>query len=151
MRGAATAAGCDPDLFERQIQQESGFNPDAFNQGSGATGIAQIVRRFHPDVDPNDPIASLDYAARWMARLHDQYGSYRMALAAYNWGPGNVSRWDGRRESLPDETEHYLDVIMGPGWPEPFMATVIVVSDPARVSRISPPSYAVVPGLAVTG
>src|SRR5262249_6289468 len=36
-----------------------------------------------------------------------------------NWGPGNVARWDGRRETLPDETEHYLDVILGPGWPEP--------------------------------
>jgi hypothetical protein len=54
-----------------------------------------------------------------MARLRDQLGSYRMALAAYNWGPGNVSRWDGGRESLPSETRHYLDVILGQGWPEP--------------------------------
>lgn len=128
-RTAAVAAGADPDLFERQIQQESGFNPDAFNAGSGATGVAQIVSKFHPDVDPHDPIASLDYAARWMARLHEQYGSYRKALVAYNYGPGNldgadglhdgVINWDGRRDALPAETAHYLDVILGPGWPEP--------------------------------
>jgi hypothetical protein len=118
-RAAATRAGCDPDLFERQIQQESGFDPDAYNQGSGATGIAQIVSRFHPDVDPRDPIASLDYAARWMATLHRQYGSYQRALAAYNWGPGNVAHWNGQRDSLPAETRHYLDVIMGPAWTEP--------------------------------
>jgi hypothetical protein len=118
-REAARRAGCDPDLFERQIQQESAFDPDAFNASSGATGIAQIVPRFHPDVNPRDPIASLDYAARWMAQLHEQLGTYRLALAAYNWGPGNVSRWDGTRDDLPSETRHYLDIIMGPGWHEP--------------------------------
>lgn len=118
-REAARRAGCDPDLFERQIQQESGFDPAAFNAGSGATGVAQIVPRFHPGVDPHDPLASLDYAAEWMARLHRQYGTYRKALAAYNWGPGNVAGWDGQRASLPMETRSYLDVILGDGWPEP--------------------------------
>lgn len=118
-REAAARAGCNPDMFVRQIQQESGFDPNAYNASSGATGIAQIIARFHPEVDPRDPIASLDYAARWIASLRDQFGSYKQAFAAYNWGPGNVSRWDGRRESLPGETRHYLDVIMGPGWPEP--------------------------------
>src|SRR5262245_33155533 len=63
-REAAGRAGLDPDLFERQIQQESGFDPDAFNDASGATGVAQLVPRFHPDVDPHDPRASLEYAAR---------------------------------------------------------------------------------------
>src|SRR4051812_13734037 len=96
-RAAAGRAGCDPDLFERQIQQESGFDPDAFNAISGATGIAQLVPRFHPGVDPRDPLASLEYAARWMASLFQQYGTYRRALAAYNWGPGNVAGWGGQR------------------------------------------------------
>lgn len=123
-RQAAQRAGIDPDLFERQIQQESGFNPQAFNAGSGASGVAQIIARFHPGVDPWNPEASLDYAASWMAKLRQQYGSYRKALAAYNWGPGNVAGWDGRRETLPAETRHYLDVILGPGWPEPGVAIV---------------------------
>ncbi len=118
-REAAQRAGGDPDIFCRQIQQESGFNPDAFNKASGATGICQIIARFHPDVDPRDPIASLDYAARWMASLRGQYGSYARALTAYNWGPGNVMGWDGTREGLPEETRRYLDIILGPGWPEP--------------------------------
>lgn len=122
-RGAATRAGIDPDLFERQIQQESGFNPDAYNASSGATGIAQIIARFHPNVDPRDPIASLDYAAHWLASMHASYGSYKHALAAYNWGPGNVNRWNGQRATLPAETRNYLDVILGPGWPEPTERT----------------------------
>jgi hypothetical protein len=118
-RAAAGRGGIDPDLFERQIQQESGFNPDAFNEGSGATGIAQIIPRFHPDVDPRDPLASLDYAAGWMGRLYRQYGSYRKALMAYNWGPGNVQGWNGQPSGMPAETQHYLDAILGQGWPEP--------------------------------
>jgi len=117
--GAARRNGVPMDLFERQIAQESGFNPKAFNAGSGATGIAQIIPRWHPGVDASNPTASLDYAAQWMADLYRLYGSWRKALAAYNWGPGNVAEWDGRRETLPEETRHYLDVILGDGWPEP--------------------------------
>lgn len=117
--GAADRGGVPRKLFARQIQQESQFDPDAFNAPSGATGIAQIVPRFHPDVDPHDPFASLDYAAAWMGRLWREYKSYARALAAYNWGPGNVSKWDGLRGNLPAETRTYLDIILGPGWPEP--------------------------------
>lgn len=114
-RGAALGNGIDPDIFVRQIQQESGFDPGAYNP-SGATGIAQIIPRFHPTVDPTDPIASLDYAAAWMGDLYRQHGSYARALAAYNWGPGNVATWDETRAGLPAETEHYLDVILGADW-----------------------------------
>jgi hypothetical protein len=121
-------------MFERQIQQESGFNPAAFNAGSGATGIAQIIPRFHPDVDPHDPLASLDYASRWIAQLRDQFGgSYARAFAAYNWGPGNVQGWDGRRATLPAETQHYLDVILGPSWDQAGPAPKVTYN------RLEPP------------
>lgn len=122
--------GVPPALFVKQIQQESGFNPDAHNAASGATGIAQIIPRWHPGVDATDPYASLDYAAKLMAGYYRQFGSWRNALAAYNWGPGNVggytktdgtvvAPWDGRRETTNAETRRYLDVILGEGWPEP--------------------------------
>src|SRR5215467_14378047 len=64
-RQAANRAGIDPDIFLRQIQQESGFNPGA-RSPAGAIGIAQ----FMPDtarglgIDPTDPYAALDAAAR---------------------------------------------------------------------------------------
>ena len=136
-RQTAKRAGIDPDRFERQIDQESEFNPDAFNAASGASGIAQIIERWHPAMagQTRDPIASLDYAADLVAGYLRQFGSYRKALAAYNWGPGNVGGytktdgtvvppWDGRRETLPAETRHYLDVILGDGWPEPNVPNV---------------------------
>ncbi len=116
--------GVPVSLFVKQIQQESMFNPDAFNASSGATGIAQIIPRWHPGVDATDPYASLDYAAKWMADLRRIYGSWARALAAYNWGPANVAKWDGKRETLPAETRHYLDVILGEGWPEPLSNSV---------------------------
>jgi soluble lytic murein transglycosylase-like protein len=109
-RQFAVEAGVDPNIFEAQINQESGFNPSAYNP-SGATGIAQIVPRWHPNVDPSDPIASLQYAANLMANHLARYGGdYRLALAAYNAGPGAVQHYGG----VPPyaETQNYVAKIL---------------------------------------
>lgn len=127
-RDAARRFGVDEEVFARQIQQESGFNPSAHNARSGAHGIAQIISRYHPGVDPSDPVASLEYAAQWVADLRKIYGSYRKALASFNWGPANVAKWDGQRDSLPAETRHYLDVILGDGWPEPDATNAVAAA-----------------------
>lgn len=80
--------------FLRQISQESGFNPGA-RSGAGAVGIAQIVPRYHPDVDPNtpgnqaagaNPVVDLNYAAQLDKNLINKYGSVERALSAYNSG-----------------------------------------------------------------
>lgn len=114
----------NPNLFWRQIRQESNFNPDAYNSRSGATGIAQIIARFHPGVDPRNPEASLQYASKWMFDLLQRYrGSWAKALAAYNWGPGNADSWNGQRGSLPAETRTYLDNILGSDWNHPDEST----------------------------
>lgn len=44
------------------IEQESGWNPSAYNEGSGAAGIAQNIRGFSEDYSQNDPIEQL----RWL-------------------------------------------------------------------------------------
>jgi len=105
-RAAAQKAGVDPEIFVRQIQQESGFNPTA-KSPAGAQGIAQIVPQYHPGVDVSDPYASLDYAARLMANhLRTYDGDYSKALAAYNAGPGAVQKYNG----VPPyaETQNYV-------------------------------------------
>jgi len=81
----AVQAGIDPRIFSAQISQESGFDPSA-RSGAGAVGIAQIVPRYHPDVNPTDPVASLRWAANEMASSVRKYGSYQRALSAYNSG-----------------------------------------------------------------
>lgn len=144
-RADAVAAGIDPDYFERQINQESGFDPNAYNP-SGATGIAQIIPRWHPDVDPTDPVASLAYAANLVAAYLEQFGDYARAFAAYNWGPGNVGGytkpdgthvppWDGSRDALPAETQHYLDVILGSDWDADAPAAVVKLSEVLAKAR----------------
>ena len=136
-RDAAQRRGLDPAIFERQIRQESGFNPQAYNAQSGASGIAQIVERFHPGVDVWNPTASLDYAAQIMVEYRHRFGTYAKALASFNWGSGNVggytkadgtvvSPWNGERATLPAETRRYLDVILGEGWTEPGADPVTV-------------------------
>ena len=117
---AATNAGINPNLFERQIQQESGFNPSAVSP-AGAEGIAQFMPATASSmgVNPWDPTSALNGAATLMAQLSNQFGgNYAMALAAYNAGPGAVqyainaggNNWYAY---LPTETRNYVAIIMG--------------------------------------
>jgi Transglycosylase SLT domain len=116
----AVDAGISPDYFERQINLESGFNPNAYS-GSGAEGIAQFMPSTARGlgIDPWDPIQALRAAANLMAGYSQQYGgNYAMALAAYNGGSGTVqyainacgSNW---MNCLPAQSRNYIRVIMG--------------------------------------
>jgi hypothetical protein len=116
----AQAVGIDPALFVRQIEVESGFNPAA-RSSAGAIGIAQLLpgTAAQLGVNPTDPVASLEAAARYMASLLARYGGDEAkALAAYNAGPGAVdaairqagAQW---RLALPVETQHSLQRILG--------------------------------------
>lgn len=117
---AAVSAGIDPNLFERQIKQESGFNPWAVSP-AGAEGIAQFMPATAASmgVNPWDPVSALYGAARLMAQNRAMFGgNYAMALAAYNAGPGAVryainmggNNW---YYYLPNETRNYVSIIMG--------------------------------------
>ena len=119
-RSDAVSAGIPPDLFVRQINQESGFDPRSLSS-KGAEGIAQ----FMPDtaaqvgVDPWDPTTALLASARLMARYQAAYGGdYSKALAAYNAGTGRLqsainqcgASW---LSCMPAQTQNYVAVIMG--------------------------------------
>jgi hypothetical protein len=108
-RRAANRYGIDPQIFERQIQQESGFNPGA-RSGAGAQGIAQIMPATAAGwgVNPNNPRQALNAAAAHMAQyLKSYHGSWSKALTAYNAGPGRVGG------HLPAETQNYIKTILG--------------------------------------
>ena len=100
-RAAAIRQGIDPVLFVRQITAESDFDPNAVSK-AGAVGIAQIMPALHPAVDPTDPYASLDYAARLMRGYINHFGDWRRALIAYNAGPGRLM--PGNPHYLPQST-----------------------------------------------
>lgn len=119
-RQAAIAAGISPDYFVRQINAESGFNPNAISP-AGAVGIAQFIPSTAAGlgINPYDPVQALYGAARYMAQFASMYnGSYAKALAAYNAGPGTVNYavniggvyW---MNYIPAETRNYIRTIMG--------------------------------------
>lgn len=91
--------GIPHNLQARQLDIESAhFAPDVIDGSrispTGDIGIAQFQPATAAElgVDPTDPFASIDAAARYLRQLYDQFGSWDAALAAYNWGPGNVQR-----------------------------------------------------------
>jgi hypothetical protein len=108
-RRAAARYGLDPGVFERQIQQESGFNP-TIRSPAGAVGIAQIMPATARGwgVDPLNPTAALDAAAKNMAAYVKKYGGIENALRAYNAGPGAIKASHGYAE-----TNAYVKRILG--------------------------------------
>lgn len=114
--------GIPSGLLGRLLYQESRFRTDIISgdtkSSAGAVGIAQIVPRWHPDVDPTDPKASISYAGRYLAKLKKHFGSWETALAAYNWGWGNVTNAKQEYGSnwlshAPTETQNYVSQIWG--------------------------------------
>jgi len=105
--------GIDPNIFVRQIQQESGFNPEA-KSPAGALGLAQLMPGTALDMGVMriDPMQNLEGGAKYMRMLLDRYnGDYPKALAAYNAGMGNVDKYGG----IPPfaETQNYVSAIFG--------------------------------------
>ncbi len=111
-RSAARQHGVPEELFLRLVQQESGWNTGAVSP-KGAVGLAQLM----PDtaarlgVDPVDPAQNLDGGARYLRTQYDRFGSWRLALAAYNAGPEAVVEHGG----IPpyEETKSYVKAILG--------------------------------------
>lgn len=111
-KAAARKHGVPEDLFLRLVQQESGWNPDAVSH-KGATGLAQLMPGTAAGlgVDINDPEDNLEGGARYLRKMYDKFGTWKLALAAYNAGPGAVEEHDG----IPPfaETENYVKAILG--------------------------------------
>lgn len=119
-RQDAMDAGISADIYERQINQESGFNPNAVSS-AGAIGIAQIMPSTASGwgVNPWSAADSLRVAADHMRWYYAHYGNdYAKALAAYNAGTGSVDNavyWYGAswEQHVPTETQGYISAICG--------------------------------------
>ena len=113
-RAAARRHGVPEDLFLRLVRQESGWNPTARSH-KGALGLAQLMPGTARalGVDPRDPHQNLEGGARYLALQFRRFGSWQLALAAYNAGPEAVVRHGG----VPPyrETRNYVRVILGRG------------------------------------
>lgn len=99
-------------IFLNLVQQESGWNASAVSP-KGAIGLAQLMPQTAKSlrVDPNDPKQNLEGGARYLARQYRKFGTWKLALAAYNAGPQAVKKYKG----IPPykETQNYVQVIWG--------------------------------------
>ncbi len=121
---------------------ESAFNPGA-NSIASASGIWQFIPSTgkHFGMEQNwwhdgrrDIIGATNGALDYLQKLHDQFGDWELALAAYNWGEGGVARaqaynrkhhkpTDYLHLKMPRETRNYVPKLL---------AVKNIVADPAR-------------------
>ena len=118
-RQKARQYGIPEEVFIRMLTQESGWDPNAVNKKSGASGIAQFMPATAAEfgIDPMNPEQAIDGSARYLKAMIDHYGGdVQKSVAAYNYGPGNVDRvvqqgGAGWAALLPKETTKYIAVV----------------------------------------
>jgi hypothetical protein len=105
---AADRYGMDPALIKAVISVESNGNPWAVSP-AGAQGLMQLMPRTATGLgvtDPFDPRQNIMAGTRYLSRLLERYqGNRSLALAAYNWGMGNLEK---NPQDLPKETQNYI-------------------------------------------
>ncbi|MBI1792079.1 MAG: lytic transglycosylase domain-containing protein [Acidobacteria bacterium] len=138
---AARTQGLAPDLLQAVIAQESGFRPCAVSV-AGAQGLMQLMPATAAQFevgDPFDPQQNIDAGAKLLKSLLERYqGDLRLALGAYNAGPGRVDSYHG----LPPfpETLSYVSKVLGKLVPVPS-------NSPTKDLSVNPSSY----GITVNG
>ena len=124
-----------------QAFAESGFRPQAMNPRSGAGGMWQFMPYGTYGLEHSawlderfDPVKATEAYAHEIKKMYDQLGDWYLAMAAYDWGPGNIQKavqrtgyadfWElYRRNNLPQETKNYVPV---------FLAVTLMAKNPKQ-------------------
>lgn len=106
---AAQKYDLTPQLIKAVIKAESGFRVDAVSV-AGAQGLMQLMPATAKDLGVTNPFdirQNIDGGARYLRQMFDLFdGDARLALSAYNAGPGNVQKYGG---DVPfPETRRYV-------------------------------------------
>lgn len=103
--------GIPPALFRSLISHESGWNPNTVSP-AGALGFGQLMPGTAQGlgVNPHNPRQNLKGAAKYLSGQYQTFGNWKLALAAYNAGPGAVESGDWKNY---DETTAYVRNVLG--------------------------------------
>lgn len=125
---AAAEFEVPPAMVLAVIRAESDFHPNAISK-AGARGLMQLMpetfswlceqhlKEAHAPQQIDDPAINIRYGTYYLSYLQKQFGSWRVALAAYNAGEGRVAEWltdptlakDGTLHRIPfPETAAYV-------------------------------------------
>jgi len=124
-RRLETSYAMPPGLLEAVADRESRFRNDIITgelRGkSGEVGIMQLLPQYHlsSDAERLDPQVAIPYAALYLAKNFMKFGTWEEAIAAYNWGPGNVER--SGIQAAPKSTKEYIAWVQARGYVEGFV------------------------------
>ena len=141
-RQMAAEYGVDPDIFTKMLFAESSFDPNAKSvvRGKDYVGYGQLGAAAAQDVgitDRFDPRQNIEGSAKYLKMQLDEFGSYPLALAAYNAGPARVRKYNG----IPPfaETQTYIEKIMGNNTMNPNQAILTSQSNAPSSAPVSAP------------
>ncbi len=109
--GAAASTGVPEALLNAVASTESSFQPGAVSS-AGAEGLMQLMPSTATSlgVNPFNPSQAVSAAAHLLSNYHQQFGSWSLALAAYNAGPAAVKAYSG----VPpySQTQNYVQTVL---------------------------------------
>jgi membrane-bound lytic murein transglycosylase D len=162
IRATFRQAGIPEDMYYLGLV-ESGYDPHAYSRAA-AVGMWQFMTTTAKGMglrvdwwmdERRDPIKATRAAARFLSVLKDQFGSFYLAAAAYNGGPGRVSRGLARHSSAIEDSEgeDRFFALAGTGYlrsetsnyvPQ-LIAAALIGKDPGRygmrLERLAPFAY----------
>ena len=139
IRREAVRQGVDPDMAMRLFKAESAGNAKAVSP-KGATGLGQLMVPAAAEMglkpeERTDPAKNIPASIGYFKKQLNTFKDPEKALAAYNWGPGNVqkhlaeNKGQLNKAGLPKETANYINKILpiGTAYAEPTAAAAAPV------------------------
>jgi soluble lytic murein transglycosylase-like protein len=115
----AQRQGLDPSIAIEVARAESNLDPNVGDSSAGAIGLFQLepATAAQLGVNPRDVNQNISGGITYLRQMLGTFGNIATALAAYNWGPGNVSQavaqWGANfLAHAPGETQSYVRKIL---------------------------------------